>query len=112
MCKVQMLTYMFADTDPCRDNNGGCEHRCENDNGRPVCKCYKGYVLSRDGRSCEGTCRNNFSLHCLCLWPHQSTHYPDTFRLWRNKTIFPVIFENDRLTTLPVHPNDIVGYPQ
>ena len=45
---------LFPGSDPCRDTNGGCDHRCENDNGRPVCKCWKGYVLNSDFKTCDG----------------------------------------------------------
>lgn len=37
------------------DNKGGCEHICQEDgNGRAVCLCYRGYVLSSDQVSCTG----------------------------------------------------------
>ena len=32
----------------------GCNHSCILHNGNPICLCTAGYVLSQDGRNCEG----------------------------------------------------------
>lgn len=45
---------------PCQSGNGGCQHLCiltQDVNGYRVesrCACDIGYVLSRDGKSCQG----------------------------------------------------------
>lgn len=38
----------------CEDNKGGCEHICDDTNGRVSCLCYRGYILGDDGVSCIG----------------------------------------------------------
>ncbi len=43
-----------SDLDPCNRGNGGCDHRCVNYGGRPVCQCNPGYRLLGDRRMCEG----------------------------------------------------------
>ena len=41
-------------TDPCADNNGGCQGTCENRDGGAVCGCPEGYQLGTDQKSCTG----------------------------------------------------------
>ena len=45
---------MCADVDECGSDNGGCQHRCINENGEFHCECFPGYVLASDGTSCNG----------------------------------------------------------
>ncbi|XP_067129680.1 uncharacterized protein [Centruroides vittatus] len=49
-CKLIQSTRQ--DKDWCRNNNGGCQHLCENHMLGPKCKCRKGYQLGSDGKSC------------------------------------------------------------
>ena len=51
---------------PCdREDNAGCQHLCEKDGPKAVCKCKKNFELEEDGKTCEkGTAmtRWDFSL--------------------------------------------------
>lgn len=38
--------------DECLDNNGDCEHQCENVPGSYKCVCNDSYKLSGDNRTC------------------------------------------------------------
>lgn len=40
-------------TDLCKDNNGGCAHKCVNKHTGFHCECYAGYQLI-NGELCEG----------------------------------------------------------
>jgi len=40
------------DVDECSECNGGCEHRCQNNQGSYTCTCNSGYVLAADKHSC------------------------------------------------------------
>jgi len=51
MCDV----YFVLDTDECLQNNGGCNHICNNTDGSYQCLCRKGYFLTEDNRTCEGS---------------------------------------------------------
>lgn len=44
-------------TNPCFNNNGGCEQLCLFNSTHPVCVCSHGRLTS-DGKTCEGI--NNF----------------------------------------------------
>ena len=48
-----MLVCCLIDIDECKTNNV-CQHKCANRKGNFVCKCFKGYQLMDDDRSCEG----------------------------------------------------------
>ncbi|XP_077997473.1 epidermal growth factor-like protein 8 [Glandiceps talaboti] len=52
------------DIDECEENNGGCEHDCENTEGSYHCECDEGYRLGDDGRTCEFQCDRP---SCKCL---------------------------------------------
>nr|AXF54285.1 thrombomodulin b [Danio rerio] len=39
--------------DLCEQDNGGCEHYCENRNTHYYCECSEGYVLGEDGKTCQ-----------------------------------------------------------
>ena len=49
----QMLVCCLIDINECETNNV-CQHKCANRKGNFVCKCFKGYQLMDDGRSCKG----------------------------------------------------------
>jgi len=51
---VTLRNCCLADTNPCMRENGGCDQRCINHNGKPFCQCAVGYQLAHDQRSCEG----------------------------------------------------------
>ena len=38
------------------DENGGCQHVCQNTDGGYRCSCHNGYVLNSNDHDCEGTC--------------------------------------------------------
>ena len=46
--------HVFVDVNECKNNNGGCSHRCSNTNGSFFCSCKEGYQLQGDGLTCEG----------------------------------------------------------
>jgi len=43
-----------ADVDECTEENGGCEHGCENIVGSYLCTCRTGYFLAVNGKNCVG----------------------------------------------------------
>ena len=47
------LIKIFLDTDECSENNGGCQHVCNNTEGSFACSCNEGYVLAEDRLSCN-----------------------------------------------------------
>lgn len=54
LCYNSILSPLTAQN-PCLDNNGGCEHHCENDNGVKVCSCRPGFRVSPfDPHRCVG----------------------------------------------------------
>ena len=40
--------------DECQENNGGCEHNCQNTLGSFKCYCNPGYELHSNEKDCEG----------------------------------------------------------
>lgn len=42
-----------VDFDECSDNNGGCEHECDNTDTGYTCSCKPGYMLQSDNHGCE-----------------------------------------------------------
>lgn len=36
----------------CDDNNGGCEHQCQQTTLGAKCSCHRGYTLLENGRDC------------------------------------------------------------
>lgn len=44
--------------DFCKDNNGGCSHKCISSLGSFHCECYDGYELV-NGKLCEGNKSSN-----------------------------------------------------
>lgn len=49
---LSMVMTVCSDDDECWPINP-CSHHCHNSPGRFACSCPPGYVLGRDGRSCE-----------------------------------------------------------
>lgn len=49
------------DVDECANENGLCDHHCENTGGSRACHCREGYTLGVDGASCTG---KTFSVFC------------------------------------------------
>lgn len=45
----------YTDINECVNNNAGCDHDCINEHGSYKCVCKKGFSLTADGYSCEGT---------------------------------------------------------
>ena len=48
------ICFLCADTNECNFNNGGCEQECVNTDDSFMCECRSGYVLSSDGKNCNG----------------------------------------------------------
>jgi len=44
-----------TDTDECLENNGGCNHMCNNTEGSYHCLCRKGFYLTSDNKTCIGS---------------------------------------------------------
>jgi hypothetical protein len=42
------------DVNECVVDNGGCAHDCVNTIGTFYCRCWTGFVLSEDGKNCNG----------------------------------------------------------
>jgi len=56
-----------SDQNECKDDNGGCEHTCENTFGSYKCSCEQGYRLAADSQSCiEETSVASFCSHHNC----------------------------------------------
>jgi len=47
--------YFVLDTDECLDDNGGCNQICNNTDGSYQCLCRKGFFLTSDNRTCQGS---------------------------------------------------------
>uniref|UniRef100_A0A914SFM9 EGF-like domain-containing protein n=1 Tax=Parascaris equorum TaxID=6256 RepID=A0A914SFM9_PAREQ len=45
---------LVSDMNECGVDNGGCEQLCENTPGSFQCSCKPGYILTYDGKTCEG----------------------------------------------------------
>jgi len=43
-----------VDIDECLNDNGECQHLCENSPGSHTCRCLPGYVMNDDGTTCNG----------------------------------------------------------
>ena len=43
-----------ADIDECDDDNGGCDQNCTNTAGSYYCRCYEGFALTDDNKTCTG----------------------------------------------------------
>ena len=46
--------FSIVDTDECLEENGGCEHICNNTEDSFVCSCNQGYEIDEDALSCKG----------------------------------------------------------
>lgn len=44
----------IADINECSNNNGDCQHTCNNEPGSYFCSCDDGYALANNNRSCSG----------------------------------------------------------
>ena len=42
------------DTDECANNNGGCQHICQNIDGSYTCLCLAGHELVGNNHNCAG----------------------------------------------------------
>ena len=49
-----MYTWSIADINECSLDIDGCEHNCNNNVGSFVCSCNTGYILTSDGKNCDG----------------------------------------------------------
>lgn len=58
-----LCTDLSTSQNPCDQNNGGCEHFCQNVNGQSFCECGNNYHLGNDGQTCE---HNNDCLGFPC----------------------------------------------
>lgn len=50
----QLPIFFCADNNECLEANGGCSQICSYTVGSFECKCYNGFQLGGDGRSCLG----------------------------------------------------------
>ena len=55
----------IADINECADDNGGCQHICNNTGGSFHCSCNPGYSLNEGGKNCIGMCY-------ICPYIHSS----------------------------------------
>ena len=68
---------LCADTNECNTNNGGCEQECVNTDDSFMCECTSGYVLSSDGRHCNGK-TYMYIIQVECDKPHNMGEvFPD-----------------------------------
>ena len=54
-----VFTCVYADTNECNKDNGGCEQECVNTVASFMCACGNGYVLASDGKHCNGKLHYN-----------------------------------------------------
>ena len=60
---ITLLSCTPLDVNECSSNNGGCQQLCADTQGSFTCGCSSGYVLSSDGRSCNGmfmACKHSY----------------------------------------------------
>ena len=80
---------LHAKHNPCRENNGGCDHLClmtsKNSHG---CACSTGWSLAKDGKTCHNVTsmlmyseRNLFKASVLDEEPHGDAIVPSEFRV-------------------------------
>ena len=48
------IIYFNVDIDECTNNTGNCTQTCTNTEGSFTCGCDDGYILDRDGTTCNG----------------------------------------------------------
>ena len=51
----------ISDINECTRNTDGCDHTCSNTMGSYNCRCWIGYRLATNGRTCQG---NYFLVSC------------------------------------------------
>ena len=57
---TQSITLIFSscllhvDIDDCSHENGGCEQKCNNQEGKFYCSCGHGFLINDDHKSCDG----------------------------------------------------------
>lgn len=44
---------MIPDINECAEETSGCEHICVNNKGSFICRCYEGFRLNPDKKTCE-----------------------------------------------------------
>ncbi|GIY21959.1 hypothetical protein CDAR_399571 [Caerostris darwini] len=72
-----LLQYIGCDMgkDPCRVDNGGCDHYCHFQQGELNCTCSSGFELQKDGHTCkeENPCeRNNGGCSHYCHFENRT----------------------------------------
>nr|XP_010954059.2 matrilin-2 isoform X1 [Camelus bactrianus] len=50
---VSLIPIGFSELDPCALGNHGCEHLCVSSRDSFVCRCFEGYILRGDGKTCR-----------------------------------------------------------
>ena len=55
--KFSLLHMNNLDIDECTQNTDSCDHYCTNTVGSYYCNCTRGYTLTSNGRTCQGTKR-------------------------------------------------------
>ena len=59
--------YNISDINECQNNNGGCQHTCNNTVGSFQCSCLSGYSLNADGLQCDGKILLTMNYHHTVL---------------------------------------------
>jgi len=66
-----MFNCELIDFDECLDNNGGCDHTCNNAIGSYTCTCRDGYKLLDDKHKCEGSMNiRNLHINTVAFLKH------------------------------------------
>ena len=52
LCSKLSDSYFHTAANQCEENNGGCDHFCNDTDTSYSCSCYPGYTLQQDGHTC------------------------------------------------------------
>ncbi len=55
----------LTDLDLCQTVDHGCEHQCVSTTDSYICRCFEGFMLAEDGKSCKSMISTFFDVSLL-----------------------------------------------